>query len=313
MHELLRHGMAKQPADRPQHALAFLDDLERVAGTAYGPDWEERGLGELARRAALLAALWPFPDRAGGATSLASTTIGGATSDRSAGFRRGRKWTALAGGALVAALLIGGAGYRYAAADEPGHRGRPGNPCRRPGAGRSRLDPPAGLGDPGRHGDADRDDQPDGPGRHAESVPVRLPLLQYEGHADPVDQHLPDGSARRHRPDGRHGQREPVGAGGGAAAAYGARTSTIAVTVTDNTSGPAALKVSFRYTLGGTASTVAMTSVGRNVFQGTLGPLPMQKSATRIAISVVAVDAAGNSGQSASPAYVSLANTCTPG
>jgi serine/threonine-protein kinase len=91
------------------------------------------------------------------------------------------------------------------------------------------------------------------------------------------------------------------------------RTSTITATVTDNRSGPAALKVSFSYTLGGATSTVAMDSAGKNAFRGTLGPLPMPKATTRIPISVVAVDAAGNSARSASPTYVTLANTCTPG
>ncbi|MEU4427149.1 serine/threonine protein kinase, partial [Actinoplanes sp. NPDC024001] len=94
---------------------------------------------------------------------------------------------------------------------------------------------------------------------------------------------------------------------------YGNRTSTVSATVTDDESGPAALKVSFRYTVAGATSTVAMDSTGRGVFQGTLGPLPMPRTATRVAISVVAVDAAGNSGRSASPAYVSLDNLCTPG
>jgi serine/threonine-protein kinase len=94
---------------------------------------------------------------------------------------------------------------------------------------------------------------------------------------------------------------------------YGARTSTVGVSVTDDRSTAAALKVSFRYTLGGTTSTVTMKSAGRGVFQGTLGPLPMPRSATRIPVSVVAVDAAGNAAESASPRYVSLTNTCTPG
>ncbi|MCM0678673.1 serine/threonine protein kinase, partial [Micromonospora phytophila] len=44
VHDLLRHGMAKQPAERPQPAQAFLAVLEQVAAAAYGEDWEERGL-----------------------------------------------------------------------------------------------------------------------------------------------------------------------------------------------------------------------------------------------------------------------------
>ena len=53
--------------------------------------------------------------------------------------------------------------------------------------------------------------------------------------------------------------------------------------------------------------------MGRGVFQGKLGPLPMPKVVTRIPVSVVATDAAGNSGKGAAPAYVSLNNYCTPG
>lgn len=312
MHELLRHGMAKQPADRPQHALAFLDDLERVAGTAYGPEWEERGLGELARRAALLAALWPFPDRAGGATSLASTTIGGATSDRSAGFRRGRKWTALAGGALVAALLIGGAGYRYAAAESQAIAGGQETPAVDPAPADPGSIPPPASATPDGTVTPTATISPTAPGATPSQSRSASPSSSTRATPTPSTSTTPTA-----RPDATAPTVGTVSANPSALeaepCAYGARTSTIAVTATDNTSGPAALKVSFQYTLGGTASTVAMSSVGRNVFQGTLGPLPMQKSATRIAISVAAVDAAGNSGQSASPAYVSLANTCTPG
>src|SRR5262249_17970807 len=83
---------------------------------------------------------------------------------------------------------------------------------------------------------------------------------------------------------------------------YGNRASTVTTTVTDNKSGPAALKVSFRYTLGSAASTVPMTSVGKGVFQGTIGNLSMPETATRIPIYVVAVDAAGNSATSGKPA-----------
>jgi len=129
VHELLRHGMAKQPADRPQPAQVFLDVLDRVAGEAYGADWAERGLRELARRAALLAALWPFPDGAGGATSLASTTLGATAGKRRGLLHRGRKRTVLVGGTIVAALLAGGAGYSYAANDDPVAAGGPPGPA----------------------------------------------------------------------------------------------------------------------------------------------------------------------------------------
>ena len=94
---------------------------------------------------------------------------------------------------------------------------------------------------------------------------------------------------------------------------YGDRTSTIAATVTDNRSNSSALRVTFQYTLGGVTSTVRMTSAGQGAFEGTLGPLPMPRDIVRIAVFVTGRDAAGNSTQSASPAYVTLYPTCSPG
>ncbi|MFC9125360.1 protein kinase [Streptomyces sp. NPDC057099] len=55
--ELVRYGMAKDPALRPPSALDFLRELEWVAGNAYGPDWEERGQSRLAAVAAALVPL----------------------------------------------------------------------------------------------------------------------------------------------------------------------------------------------------------------------------------------------------------------
>ncbi|MEU9994638.1 serine/threonine-protein kinase [Streptomyces sp. NPDC050848] len=57
--DLLRTGMAKDPADRPG-IEAFLAGLERAATDAYGAAWEERGRRRLAELAALLALLFPF-------------------------------------------------------------------------------------------------------------------------------------------------------------------------------------------------------------------------------------------------------------
>ncbi|GIE97719.1 serine/threonine-protein kinase [Paractinoplanes rishiriensis] len=318
VHDLLRHGLAKQPADRPQHALAFLDVLERVAGTAYGSDWEERGLRELALRAALLAALWPFPEGAGGAISLASTTVGSSTAS---GWRRGRKRTALASSALAAALLLGGVGYRYAAADNTAVAGGQANPAAAlPAvAGPSSVTPlpsPASVTPPASATPvptATTGPPPAGPGttpsRSASASPTpstTTPTPTPSTSTSPTPR--PDTTA------------PTVGTASASPSTmesencqYGNRTSTITATVTDDRSGPAELKVSFTYTLGGTSSTVAMKSSGRGVFQGTLGPLPMPKSATRIPISVTAADAAGNSGKSPSTTFVTLYNTCTPG
>ncbi|WP_030438484.1 serine/threonine-protein kinase [Actinoplanes subtropicus] len=334
VHDLLRHGMAKQPTDRPQHAHAFLHILEQVAGAAYGPDWENRGLRDLARRAALLAALWPFPDGTGGATSLATTALGAAT-QRLGPARRGRKRIALASSAIVAALLLGGVGYHYAAATE--HAALAGGK-----ASPATVDPPAtgpsGANSPGATAAASASTP-------AASTPAgTVTQGATNGPTQPADPGTTPGKSPSPSTSGKPTVKPTTPAPSPSASVstspapppdttaptvgtvstsrtlieadgcrYGYRTSTISATVTDNKSGPAALKVSFRYALGGTTSTVAMSSAGQGVFQGTIGPLPMPETETRIPISVVAVDAAGNSGKSASPAYVTLQNYCTPG
>ena len=57
LQELIERGMAKDPRDRPPNAMEFVAELNWVADSAYGPDWEERGRGELARRASALLLL----------------------------------------------------------------------------------------------------------------------------------------------------------------------------------------------------------------------------------------------------------------
>ncbi|MEU6777452.1 serine/threonine-protein kinase [Streptomyces sp. NPDC046759] len=54
---LVLRGMAKDPALRPPSALDFLRELEWVAESAYGADWEERGQNRLAAVAAALVPL----------------------------------------------------------------------------------------------------------------------------------------------------------------------------------------------------------------------------------------------------------------
>src|SRR5690606_18857119 len=69
---LVARGMAKNPADRPTTARAFLAELETTALEAYGPEWEQRGrrsLAELATRMALQFPLADPPPRASGATA----------------------------------------------------------------------------------------------------------------------------------------------------------------------------------------------------------------------------------------------------
>lgn len=57
--EIVRRGLAKDPAQRPAQAAEFVTELEAVAGAAYGPDWEERGRCRLAALVALLPLLLP--------------------------------------------------------------------------------------------------------------------------------------------------------------------------------------------------------------------------------------------------------------
>ncbi|MDG4800719.1 protein kinase [Micromonospora sp. WMMD980] len=319
VHELLRLGMAKRPEERPQPAQVFLELLDRVAGAGYGPGWEERGLGELARRAALLAALWPFPDRAEGATAVARTALGAPTG-RGRLLRRGRKRTLLAVGALVTAVLVGGAGYSYAARETPA-------------AGASGGPSPAGVGPvaptaPDPMGAVTPDATPTAsptpsalPSPSA-AIPSATPNATRPPIRPPVRTGTPAPTPSRSTsppppPDVTApvvggvgvdpGQLEPKGC------PFGVQSSAVTVTATDDRSGPAALKVTFRYTLEGVTGTVRMTAAGRGVFTGMLGPLAAPKQSSRIPIEVTAVDAAGNATTSARPAYVTLYTYCTPG
>ncbi|QOV36885.1 serine/threonine protein kinase [Streptomyces ferrugineus] len=103
--ELVRRGLAKDPAQRPAQAEAFVRELEAAAGTAYGPDWEERGRGRLAALVALLPLLLPS------ARSDARTTTDTARTvlNRDPGHGGMRSWLPGRSGALVsaAAVLLG--------------------------------------------------------------------------------------------------------------------------------------------------------------------------------------------------------------
>ena len=95
---LIARGMAKNPAGRPQSAIAFVAELEAVAGTAYGPDWEERGRSHLAERVAALLPLLLRNNQPGSSgTSYASTWLGSGAS---------RRRKAVAIGAIATAVVV---------------------------------------------------------------------------------------------------------------------------------------------------------------------------------------------------------------
>ncbi|WP_214316695.1 serine/threonine-protein kinase [Nonomuraea sediminis] len=73
---LVEHGLAKDPADRPVSAEAFLAELEATAAAAYGSDWEERGRAGLGALTLPFTALLPLAlSAAEGSTSLFSSTL----------------------------------------------------------------------------------------------------------------------------------------------------------------------------------------------------------------------------------------------
>ncbi|MGP3918689.1 protein kinase domain-containing protein [Nonomuraea sp. 10N515B] len=60
LRDLLRRGMAKDPAVRYASARQFTAELEEDAVAGYGPDWEKRGRRHLAELATLLALRFPL-------------------------------------------------------------------------------------------------------------------------------------------------------------------------------------------------------------------------------------------------------------
>lgn len=118
---LISHGMAKAAHDRPQSAMAFVEELETTALAAYGPGWEERGRNRLAELAALLALLFPLAQRpALDASALAETQLGG----RDIGRKTVRRLI-MPAAAGVAMLLLGGTGVLVYATSSGGGGNRP--------------------------------------------------------------------------------------------------------------------------------------------------------------------------------------------
>jgi serine/threonine-protein kinase len=99
LQSLIARGMAKNPAGRPASAIAFVSELEALAGATYGPDWEERGRSHLAERvAALLPLLLRDNSPSASGRSYASTWEGGV---------RRRRLMTITTVAAVAVLAIG--------------------------------------------------------------------------------------------------------------------------------------------------------------------------------------------------------------
>ncbi|MFI6672004.1 protein kinase [Streptomyces sp. NPDC050481] len=194
---LVLHGMAKDPDRRPQNAEAFLEELEEVAGSAYGPDWEECGQDYLA---ALAAALLPLavsrihPGLVGGSATLATTVLPGRR--RSLRRVRGEMITGVA--ALAVAGLLAVTPGSWAGEDEVRSESQ--------AQAVTTLDPPD---DTGRRGDTVADDDTDlEPDPSPESAPVDpapvdppaadpelAPVGQAPAPVDPAPESAPVGQA----------------------------------------------------------------------------------------------------------------------
>ncbi|MFD9343599.1 serine/threonine-protein kinase [Streptomyces sp. NPDC060049] len=112
---LIRRGLAKAPEQRPEDAERFVAELESVALSAYGPQWEERGQRKLAALAALLPLLFPSAGApTQGTTALATTTLP-APAPRWTPGRRGL----VAAGATLVLGIVAVLGYQAVGA-EPG-------------------------------------------------------------------------------------------------------------------------------------------------------------------------------------------------
>ncbi|MGW4298112.1 serine/threonine-protein kinase, partial [Micromonospora chersina] len=218
----------------------------------------------------------------------------------------------------AAALLVGGAGYSYAAHDDPVTAGGPTGPAvADPTTAGPAPATPTGTPAPTMTATPSASATPPAtpsatPSASRSATPTRSPVRTSAPAPTPSTSTSPPPPPDVTAPTvggvaADPGQLEPNGC------PYGYKTATVTATVTDDRSGPGALKVTFAYTLEGVTRTGSMASAGRGVFRGTLGPLAAPKQSSRMPVQVTAVDAAGNATTSASPVYVTLYNYCTPG
>ncbi|WP_328347181.1 serine/threonine-protein kinase [Micromonospora sp. NBC_00421] len=315
VHDLLRHGLAWCPADRPQPAEIFLAELEHTAARSYGGDWEQRGRHQLAQRVALLTAYLPFPD---GVPVPATVAV---AAEPRAAFRRGGTRSALVGVGLTAVLLTGVVGVTYAAR-------RPGpltlaDGAAVPGATAAATRSPAPLAaapaitvvppEPSRSPTpAATTTGPRPTAAAPRSAAATTTRVRTPGPTPPTtaispllpsDVFAPTVSAL----DTSAATVEPKGC------PAGVTSTTVTATVVDDRAGGDLLRVVFRYTLDGATRTVTMDQIGPEAFRGTLGDLPVPQAVTRIPVEVIAVDDAGNASAPAGPVVVSLLPTCTSG
>lgn len=112
---LVRAGLAKQPGERPPSARRFVEELEQVARSAYGDDWQERGRRALAMTVATLPLLLlsTTDTPPSGTTALATTDLGAGTAVRSRA--RHLRWTLAGVGAAV--VIASGLAALAAASD----------------------------------------------------------------------------------------------------------------------------------------------------------------------------------------------------
>ncbi|HXA59037.1 MAG TPA: serine/threonine-protein kinase [Streptosporangiaceae bacterium] len=120
LRSLVARGMAKTASARPPGAAAFVTELEQIAGEAYGPDWERRGLVVLGTVAVSLAALSPLAFLSGG-TTMGAVQAGGQSVARTTfrtGIRGAAKGAAVKTAAVGVAVVLaaGGAAVAYKAA-----------------------------------------------------------------------------------------------------------------------------------------------------------------------------------------------------
>ncbi|MFB4310514.1 serine/threonine-protein kinase [Actinomadura sp. GTD37] len=134
LRDLVARGLAKSADDRPAGAADFVAELDAVASSVFGPEWEGRGVRAMAGAAVALAAVFPLvaaglaPAGAAAAGTAGGAAAGaGAGAGAAAGGGVSAAVTAKAVGAVIAATAVaaGGAGVYAAGSGDGGERANP--------------------------------------------------------------------------------------------------------------------------------------------------------------------------------------------